>query len=274
MPAPSKTRAAKKEHGALGQFAEALADGAVRIVDLTHTLSPDFPTLVLPPELGQCAPFRVEEVSRYDARGPGWYWNNITMSEHTGTHFDAPIHWVTGRNLPNNSVDALPPRDFIAPAAVIDCSAEATANADFTLEIAHITAWEKRHGRIAKGAWVLLRTDWSKRSGADYVNLRDDGAHTPGPSSAVMQFLADERDVVGFGTETIGTDAGQAHHFNPPYPAHHFMHGKGRYGLQCLANLDQLPPTGALIVAAPLKIRQGSGSPLRVLALVEKGSEV
>ena len=84
-----------------------------------------------------------------------------------------------------------------------------------------------------------------------------------------VRWLVEARDVHGFGTETIGTDAGQGGHFNPPYPAHHFMHGRGRYGLQCLANLDQLPATGALLLAAPLKIRQGSGSPLRVLALVE-----
>ena len=85
-----------------------------------------------------------------------------------------------------------------------------------------------------------------------------------------MRFLVDERGILGFGTETIGTDAGQAHHFDPPYPAHYYLHGKGRYGLQCLANLDKLPATGALIIAPPLKIRGGSGSPLRVLALVER----
>ena len=259
--------------GALGAFAASIASGGIRVVDLTQILSPDFPTLVLPPELGQCAPFRIEEVSRYDERGPGWYWNNITMSEHTGTHFDAPAHWITGRDLPNNAVDALPPKDFIAPACVIDCSTEAGANADFTLDVAHITAWETAHGRLPKGHWVLLRTDWSKRKAADYVNLRDDGAHTPGPSAAAMKFLAEERDVIGFGVETIGTDVGQAQHFNPPYPAHHYMHGKGRYGLQCLCNLDQLPATGAVIVAAPLKIRNGSGSPLRVLALIEQGAK-
>jgi kynurenine formamidase len=84
----------------------------------------------------------------------------------------------------------------------------------------------------------------------------------------VVKWLVEQRDVRGFGTETIGTDAGQAHHFNPPYPAHFYMHGKGRFGLQCLTNLDLLPPKGAVIVAAPLKIKQGSGSPLRVLALV------
>ena len=115
---------------------------------------------------------------------------------------------------------------------------------------------------------MLLRTDWSKKPYAGYANLRDDGAHTPGPTPAVVKWLVEERDVHGFGTETIGTDAGQGQHFNPPYPAHFYMHGKGRYGLQCLTNLDLLPPTGAVIFAAPLKIKQGSGSPLRVLALV------
>ena len=253
----------------LAALAASLATGRVRVIDLTHTLAPDFPTIVLPPEFGQCAPFRIEEVSRYDARGPAWYWNTITLNEHTGTHFDAPIHWVTGRDLPNNSVDTIPPGNFVAPACVIDCSRDSAINPDFTLEVTHIEAWEKEHGAIPKGAWVLMRTDWSKRRGADYVNLREDGAHTPGPSVAAVKFLVEHRDVRGFGTETIGTDAGQAHHFNPPYPAHHFMHGAGRYGLQCLANVDHLPPAGALILAAPLKIRQGSGSPLRVLALVE-----
>ena len=115
---------------------------------------------------------------------------------------------------------------------------------------------------------MLLRTDWSKKPYADYAGLREDGAHTPGPGPEVAKWLVDERDVHGFGTETIGTDAGQAQHLNPPYPAHFYMHGKGRYGLQCLTNLDLLPPKGALIIAAPLKIKQGSGSPLRVLALV------
>lgn len=245
-----------------------IASGSLRVIDLTLTLTPEFPTMVLPPELGQCAPFRMEEVSHYDPRGPAWYWNNIQMSEHTGTHFDAPVHWISGRNLPHNSVDTIPPEHFIAPACVIDRSREAAADADFLLSVADIEAFEADHGRIPAGSWVMLRTDWSKRSPVDYANLRDDGAHTPGPSAEAMEFLAAKRDVLGFATETIGTDAGQAHHFSPPYPAHHYMHGSGRYGLQCLTNLDLLPPAGALIIAAPLKIRQGSGSPLRVLALV------
>jgi kynurenine formamidase len=248
-------------------FARAVTTGAIRVVDLTETLTPEFPTIVLPPEFGQCAPFRMEEVSRYDERGPAWYWNNISVGEHTGTHFDAPIHWISGKDLPDNAVDTIPPANFIAPAVVIDCSREAAADADFVLTVPIVEAWEREHGRIAPRNWVLLRTDWSRKSAADYAGMREDGAHTPGPSPDVVKWLVEQRDVHGFGTETIGTDAGQAHHFNPPYPAHFYMHGKGRYGLQCLTNLDQLPPVGTVIFAAPLKIRQGSGSPLRVLAL-------
>jgi kynurenine formamidase len=249
-------------------FARAIAEGAVRVIDLTQTLSQDFPIITLPPEFGQCAPFRIEEVSRYDERGPGWYWNNFSTGEHTGTHFDAPIHWVSGKDLPDNAVDTIDPKQFIAPAAVIDCSAECAADPDFLLTVAFVEAWEARHGMIEPGSWVLLRTDWAKKSAIAYAGLREDGAHTPGPSPEVVKWLVEARDVHGFGTETIGTDAGQAHHFVPPYPAHFYMHGKGRYGLQCLTNLDLLPPKGAVIVAAPLKIKQGSGSPLRVLALV------
>ncbi len=252
----------------LNDFAAALAGGRVRVIDLTQTLSPDFPTIQLPPQFGQCAPFTIEEVSRYDERGPAWYWNNISMNEHTGTHFDAPVHWVSGKDFPNNTTDTIPAEKFIAPAVVIDCARETAGNADFLLTKDMIVAWEARHGRIPDGVWVLLRTDWSKRSGAAYANVREDGAHTPGPDVGAIKFLVEERDVLGFGTETIGTDAGQAFGFQPPFPAHFFMHGKGRYGLQCLCNLDKLPPTGALIVAPPLKIKGGSGSPLRVLALV------
>ncbi len=253
----------------LAAFAADLAAGHIRVVDLTQTLSPEFPTIVLPPQFGQCAPFRLEEVSRYDDRGPAWYWNNFSCGEHTGTHFDAPVHWVSGKDLPDNTTDTIPPARFVAPAVVLDCSKQAAANPDFILTVGVIEAWEAQHGRIPAGAWVLLRTDWSKRSGAAYANVGADGAHTPGPDPDAVRFLVEQRDVCGFGTETIGTDAGQAHSFTPPYPAHFFMHGKGRLGLQCLCNLDLLPPTGALIMAAPLKIKGGSGSPLRVLALIE-----
>jgi kynurenine formamidase len=251
----------------LAAFAADIANGRIRVVDLTQTLEPDFPTIVLPPEFGQAAPFRIEEISRYDARGPAWYWNNISFGEHTGTHFDAPAHWVTGRDAPNGTVDSIDPQRFFAPACVIDCSRACAGDPDYLLEPADIAAFEAAHGRIRERAWVLMRSDWSKRKGAAYANLRDDGAHTPGPSAEAVRLLVEARGILGFGTETIGTDAGQAHQFSPPYPAHTLLHGAGRYGLQCLCNLDRLPPVGAMICAAPLKIVGGSGSPLRVLAL-------
>jgi len=253
----------------LSELAAALSGGSVRVVDLSQTLSSRFPQIVLPPEFDQCAPFRMEEISRYDARGPGWYWNNLSFGEHTGTHFDAPIHWITGRDLPNNATDTIPPACFIGPACVIDCAAEAAHDADFLLTADHLRAWEQQHGSIPPRAWVLMRTDWSKRTDpVAYQNFDETGQHTPGPDAGAVRFLVGERDVLGFGTETIGTDAGQGAHLRPPYPCHTFMHGAGRYGLQCLANLDLLPPTGSLVIAAPLKILRGSGSPVRALALV------
>lgn len=251
----------------LADFAVAVATGGIRVVDLTQILSEDTPLLILPEPFGQTAPFSREEISRYDDRGVAWHWNNFTVGEHTGTHFDAPVHWVTGKDLPDNSVDRVPPQSLVAPAVVLDFSAECAENADFLLTAEHITAWESRHGPIPACVWVLFRTDWSKREVDAYTNRREDGAHTPGPDASAIEYLI-SRDVLGFGVETIGTDAGQAHLLTPAYPAHTLLHGAGKYGLQCLENLDRLPATGAVVVAAPLKIRDGSGSPLRVLALV------
>lgn len=256
----------------LTSLGEALAAGKIETVDLTHTLDPDFPVIVMPPEFGQCAPFRVEEVSRYDERGPAWYWRNFSCGEHTGTHFDAPIHWISGRDLPNASVDSIPPEAFVGQVCVLDCSIESEQDEDFLLTPDFIHAWEAKNGQIPENSWVLMRTDWSKRKGAEYLNMREDGTHTPGPDAAAMRLLIEERNIRGFGTETVGTDAGQAAHLSPPYPAHYLLHGAGKYGLQCLANLDQLPATGAILICPPLKIKHGSGSPLRVLALVDRGA--
>ncbi|MEO0389780.1 MAG: cyclase family protein [Pseudomonadota bacterium] len=256
----------------LDSLAAALSAGSVRVVDLTHTLDPDFPVIILPPEFGQCARFRMEEVSAYDHRGPAWKWHNLQLNEHTGTHLDAPSHWITGRDLPGNSVDAIPPERMVGPVVVIDCSAEAAADADYLLDEAKIAAHETAHGPIPRGAWVLMRTDWSHKRGAEYLNMQADGPHSPGPCAAAIRFLIEERGIRGFGTETVGTDAGQGAHLDPPYPAHALLHGAGRLGLQCLSGLDALPPTGAVLMAAPLKIKDGTGSPLRVLALVEDGA--
>ena len=251
------------------KFASFIADGRIKVVDMTQTLKPSTPVIQLPPPLAPSDPFRISEISRYDERGPGWYWNNIACGEHTGTHFDAPAHWVTGQHYADGYTDTVSVQRFIAPAVVIDCSKEAAADEKFLLEPAHIEAWEAKHGRIPDGAWVLMRTDWSKRDDPEqFLNMKEDGPHVPGPSAAAVRFLVQQRNVNGWGVEAVGTDAGQAFAFEPAFPAHHLMHGAGKFGLASLCNLDQLPPTGAILITPPLKIEKGSGSPLRVLALV------
>jgi len=253
----------------LADLVQGLATGTVRLVDLTETLRPEYPTIQLPPQFGQAWGFRKETISHYDEKGPGWSWSNFSMSEHTGTHLDAPAHWVTGKDLPGATVDTMPLQQMVAPVCVIDCSAQVARDKGFILTQSFLLEWEQRHGRIPAGSWVFLRSDWRKVAAADnYTNMQADGAHSPGPDKEAVLWMIEERNVLGFGTECVGTDAGQAFAMDPPYPCHHFMHGNGRLGLQCMTNLDLLPATGAVVVSTPLKIIDGSGSPLRVIALV------
>lgn len=253
----------------LDELANALASGGVQVIDLTQPLSSDTPIIALPDVFAPSPGLTVTEISRYDQRGPAWYWNTLSLGEHTGTHFDAPVHWVTGRDLANNTCDTIPAGRFIGPACVIDVSRECTADNDFLLTPARIEAWEAEHGRIRAGSWVLLRTDWSKRTDPrDFLNTDENGPHTPGFAKEASALLAHDRDVLGVGVETIGTDAGQAATFDPPFPNHGIMHGAGKFGLASLCNLDRLPARGSIVIAAPLRIVDGSGSPLRVLALV------
>ena len=250
----------------LQDLAAALAGGRVEIVDLTAPLSAQTPILALPEQFGQTWPFALTEISRYDERGPAWYWNNISTGEHTGTHFDAPIHWITGREAAD--VSQVPARQLVAPAVVLDVSAQAAADADFLLEIEHVKAFEADHGALPAGGWLLLRTGWDARS-ADAAAFANEG-HTPGISIECARWLADEAPIQGVGVETVGTDAGLAHSFDPPFPCHSFLLGRGKFGLTQLQNLAQLQPTGAVVIAGPLPIVHGSGSPCRVLALVER----
>ncbi len=253
----------------LAELAGALASGTVEVIDLTAPLSSSTPTLQLPPQFGQTAAFELEEISRYDDRGPAWYWNNFRTGEHTGTHFDAPKHWITGQD--GEDVASAPPRRLVGPAAVLDFSEQAAANPDFLLEVDDIRAWESEHGPLPAGGWLLYRTGWDARSASQeaFLNADEDGPHTPGMSVECAHWLAEQSPVVGLGVETVGTDAGAAAGFDPMFPCHTLMHGAGKYGLTQLQNLAQLPATGAILVVSPLKIVGGSGSPARVLALVE-----
>jgi kynurenine formamidase len=253
----------------LSQLVEALGSGSVRVVDLTAPLSSSTPVLQLPGQFGQTATFELEEISAYDDRGPAWYWNNFRTGEHTGTHFDAPNHWVTGKD--RDDVASVPAARLIAPAAVVDVSDRVAGDPDFLLEVEDVQAWEAEHGPLPAGGWLFVRTGWDARSSSqeDYLNADDAGPHTPGLSVACARWVAQESQVIGLGVETVGTDAGAAAGFDPMFPCHTMMHGAGKYGLTQLQNLAELPPTGAVVVAGPLRIVRGSGSPARVLALVE-----
>jgi kynurenine formamidase len=252
----------------LAQLVDDLHAGRLRIVDLTQPLGPGTPVIGLPPIFAASPGVSIDVISRYDGNGPAWYWNTLRFGEHTGTHFDAPIHWITGKDLGENSCDRIPARRFVGPACVIDVTADVERNPDFLLTTDRIERWEAEYGRVPAGAWVLLRSGWSHRTDpAAFLNVGADGPHSPGFDARASTLLAHDRDVLGVGVETIGTDAGQAAGFDPPFPNHSIMHGAGKFGLASLCNLDQLPPTGSIVIAAPLKIVAGSGSPLRVIAI-------
>ena len=254
----------------LSALTDAIRSASVEVIDLTAPLSSATPVLKLPEPFGNTKSFALHEISRYDERGPAWYWNDITTGEHTGTHFDAPVHWVTGRD--GQDVSQVPLARLIAPAAVLDFSAQAAADPDFLLEVEHIKEWESEHGPLPEGGWLLYRTGWDTRSHDQdrFLNANETGPHTPGVSIECARWLAADAPVIGMGVETVGTDAGAAHSFDPPFPCHAALLGANKYGLTQLQNLERLPAQGALLITTPLPITGGSGSPCRALALIER----
>ncbi|MEE9414689.1 MAG: cyclase family protein [Acidimicrobiales bacterium] len=252
----------------LADLTAGLSTGSIQLVDLTTPLSDETPLLELPPEFGQTARFELEEISRYDERGPAWYWNNFRTGEHTGTHFDAPNHWITGKD--KDDIGSVPIEAFVAPAVVIDIADQVADDPNYLIERHHLTAFENEHGPLPSGGWLLCRTGWSSRlTQAEMINNTETGPTSPGMSADCARWVAEESPLQGIGVETVGTDAGAAHSFDPAFPCHSFLLGNGKYGLAQLQNLDRLPPTGAIVLASPLKIVGGSGSPVRVLALIE-----
>jgi kynurenine formamidase len=169
-------------------------------------------------------------------------------------------------------VSQVPPQHLIGSAVVIDKSAECAADPDFLLDMADIDEWQSQNGPLPQGGWLLFRSGWDSRAHdqAEFLNANASGSHTPGVSVELARWLADEAPVIGFGVETVGTDAGAAHSFEPAFPCHSFLLGAKKYGLTQLANLSRLPATGSVLIAAPLPIVRGSGSPARVLALVPR----
>ena len=254
----------------LEDLLDSIGHGRVDVVDLTATLSDATPIIQLPEPFVNTPGFALHELSRYDDRGPAWYRNAFSSGEHVGTHFDAPVHWVTGRD--GLDVSQVPPTQLVARAVVIDKTAECAADPDFLLDVDDVRAWEADHAPLPDGGWLLYRSGWDDRASDQqrFLNADDTGPHTPGLSVECARWLAEETAILGIGVETVGTDAGRAHSFEPPFPCHAFFLGNGKYGLTQLANLSRLPATGAVVIAAPLPIEGGSGSPCRVLALVER----
>jgi kynurenine formamidase len=250
---------------------ESLASGAVEIVDLTQPLNEHTPVIQLPEQFAQTPDLKVHEISRYDERGPAWAWNWLEIGEHTGTHFDAPIHWITGRD--GIDVSHVPPRHLVAPAIVIDRSAESAEDPNYLLTVEDIGAFQAEHGPLPDGGWLLLHTGWDARAhdAELFLNAGPGGPQSPGFDTECARWIAEETPLVGVGVETVGIDAGAAAGFDPAFPAHYYLMGAGKYGITQLANLASLPSTGALLIVAPLKLAGGTGSPVRALALVPRG---
>lgn len=235
-------------------------------VDLTHPLDADS---VFWPTADE---YRHEEVSHGVTDG-GWFYSsyNMTLSEHGGTHLDAPEHFAKGAQ----TADEIPLSRLIGPAAVIDVSKASEANRDYRFTAQDILDWERAHSTLPKGAIVLFRTGydrfWPDREKYMGTALRGEegvaALHFPGLSQKAAELLANERDIAAVGLDTPSLDYGQSKDFI----AHRILLAKNIPGFENVANLDRLPPTGAMVIALPAKIRNGSGAPLRIVALVPPG---
>jgi kynurenine formamidase len=253
---------------AVADLVAGLAGGSVSVVDLTQPLSESTPVLVLPEPFANTPHLSRRALSQFDDAGPAWAWDVLELGEHTGTHLDAPRHWITARD--GEDVASIAPGRLVGPVVVIDRTAQVADDPGCLLTAADLDAFEAEHGEIPPGAWVFFRTGWGARANdeAAFLNAGPQGPVTPGPDVSGAQWLAEHENVVGFGVETVGIDAGAAGGFEPAFPVHTFLLGAGRYGLTQLANLEALPVTGALVVVAPLKLVDGTGSPSRVLAFI------
>jgi kynurenine formamidase len=224
-----------------------------RVVDLTHTLSAGFP-MTWP------NPFALEQVSTLGK--DQWNAYRWHLQEHSGTHLDAPLHCTHGP-----SGDRIPADQLVGPLVVVDLRARAAAHADTQLTPEDLKAWERQHGPIAAGAVVALLSGWDARVGdaRKFFGLDDKGVyHFPGFHVEAVQFLHERRDVKGIATDTLSLDPG----VSTDFPVHHYWLGRLKWGLENVANLGQIPASGATIVVGSPKIAGCTGGPSRVLALV------
>jgi kynurenine formamidase len=229
-----------------------------KVVDLTHTLNAGTPTY----EESAEPAYRAKTVATLEKEH--YFAREICLPEHFGTHLDAPAHFAKGLW----TVDQIPPGRLLAPLVVIDVTAEVKRNSDHQLSLADVLSWEGRHGQVPAHAVVVVHTGWESRwnSAKEYRNPDTKGVmHFPGYSMEAAKLLVEGRKVYGLGIDTLSIDYGPS----PDFPVHQYSLSHGAYHLENVANLDSVPPTGALIVVAPMKLEGGSGSPVRLLAIVE-----
>jgi kynurenine formamidase len=232
-----------------------LPKGFRQVVDLTHLFSPSLP--VYP----TYRPVQIRR--RFSVPVNGYGANEVTFDEHTGTHVDAPAHFVAGAV----SADRLPVDRLIAPLVVIAIADRAAANPDTVVSVDDLRQWETRHGRIPSGALVAMYAGWDARvaNAERFLNRDAKGVmHAPGFSAEAARFLLEERDISGVGVDTLSLDAGAA----PKFVAHLAILGAGKYGVEMMANLDRVPPSGATVIVGAPKHEGATGGPARVLALV------
>lgn len=224
-----------------------------KVVDLTHVLSPEFPTFFGKPG--------IEFETKFAFKKDGFNFLRWNVDEHTATHFDAPLHFT--ENGPD--VSTLKAENLVAPLAVINVVEKAAANPDYLLTPDDVKAWEARNGRLPDGAAVALNSGWDKHLGTPkYTGLADKTFHFPGFHPETAEFLVKERVVVGLVVDTLSLDHGPSEEFK----AHLAWLPTGRWGLENAANLGELPEKGATIVAGAPKVKGATGGPGRVFALL------
>ena len=228
--------------------------GFTKVIDLTHTLSPAFPTFFGVPG--------IEIERRYTLKKDGANVNWWHVLEHAGTHIDAPIHYAAN----GAAIEAIGVDELVVPLAVVDVSGKAARNADYALSRADLTEWEARYGRLPDGCCVAMHSGWAHHAtdAAKYTGRDPAGVfHFPGIHPDAARWLAKERHVVGLAVDTLSLDPGRSNDFK----THKVWLPSGRWGIENLANLEQAPPTGATLVAGVPKVKGATGAPTRVFAL-------
>ena len=205
--------------GQVSALVDALAGGNVEIVDLTQPLTESTPVIKLPPPFANTPGLTREEISHYDDRGPAWAWYTLTIGEHVGTHLDAPIHWVTGKD--GDDVASIKPTSLVGPACVIDKTAETDQDNGYLLTVADLEAWEAENGRDPgrRLGPVPHRLGSRAQDEAAFLNVGDNGPETPGPDVEASRWLANERAISGFGVETVGNRRRRGRRLRPAVPA-------------------------------------------------------